>query len=55
MALGIFFLWIGAAALMIAFQGYRNLSGSGAGQYAGTWDFLGQRIYGPISSKVAAS
>jgi hypothetical protein len=55
MALGILFLWLGAVGLVIAIQGYRNLDGSGPGQFSGTWDFLGQKVYGPISSKVAAS
>jgi hypothetical protein len=55
MALGILFLWLGAVALVIAIQGYRNLGSSGPGQFTGVWDFLGQKVYGPISSKVATS
>jgi hypothetical protein len=55
LALGILFFWLGGVALVVAFQGYRNLSAEGPGRYAGAWDFLSQRVYGPITSQVNAA
>lgn len=55
LALGILFLWLGAVALLVAFQGYRNLGGEGAGKYSGAWDFATQKVYGPLSSRIGAN